>query len=101
MRSARVMASFVGVAALAAGAMAPPAVADDGTFDPAGAKPPPRIRIDQLGYLPSEAKHARLMTAGRVAHARFAIVSARGHAVLHGRVPAKPVGGWNRNYHAV
>ena len=57
--------------------------------------------MDQLGYLPGETKHARLMTAAKVHDARFAVVNARGDTVVRGRVPARPVGRWNRNYHAV
>jgi endoglucanase len=41
------------------------------------------------------------MTASRVSGARFAIVDAHGRTVLRGKVPGKPVGRWNRNYHAV
>jgi Glycosyl hydrolase family 9/Cellulase N-terminal ig-like domain len=106
MRVDTTVVTLVSVAALAAGAAAAPsAVANrgDGATRPRGttAKHPATVRVDQLGYLPDDPKHARLMTAARIANARFAVVDAHGETVLRGRVPAKPVGKWNRNYHAV
>src|SRR4051812_21679921 len=109
MSRSRVFVALGAAAALTA-AMAPAPLAMAG--EPVGAvaqaqpprpsaKHPPKVRVDQLGYLPGEAKHARLMTAARVSRARFAVVDAHGRTVLHGKVPAKRVGRWNRNYHAV
>ena len=106
MSAGRAVVVLLSVAALAAGTAAIPVVADGSRSTTAAtggaaAKHPPKVRVDQLGYLPGESKHARLMTAAKVGDARFTIVDAHGDAVLHGRVPARPVGKWNRNYHAV
>jgi endoglucanase len=87
-------ASAPATSTAAGGAAAPPRQA-------AATAHKPRIRVDQLGYLPNESKHARLMTPTRVHHARFVVVDGHGHPVFRGRVPARPVGKWNRNYHAV
>ena len=61
----------------------------------------PQIRVDQLGFLPNEAKHARLMTASKVQNERFVVVDSHGNVVLRGKPSNKPVGGWNTKYHAV
>jgi len=56
-----------------------------------------QLRVDQLGYLPGEAKHAYLMATGPVSHARFTVVDSHGRRVLTGT--AGPVeGGWNAAY---
>ena len=62
---------------------------------------PPQVRVDQLGYLIKEPKHARLMTADRIGNARFVVVDASGDVVLRGRPSRAPVGSWNGRYHAV
>ena len=59
------------------------------------------VRVNQQGYLPGEAKQARLMTTRAVRGARFRVVDARGRTRLRGRVPARSVGRWNANYPAV
>ncbi|MFD2353076.1 cellulase N-terminal Ig-like domain-containing protein [Nonomuraea ferruginea] len=41
------------------------------------------IRVDQVGYLPGESKHAYLMTSGPAG--RFTVVDGRGRTVLTGR----------------
>jgi endoglucanase len=61
----------------------------------------PQIRLDQLGYLPAESKHARLMTARRVSHERFVIVDPTGRVVLRGVPSVTPLGAWNTHYRAV
>jgi endoglucanase len=61
----------------------------------------PQIRLDQLGYLPAESKHARLMTARRVGNERFVIVDSTGQVVLRGRPSVTPVGTWNTHYRDV
>ena len=59
------------------------------------------VRLNQQGYLPGEAKQARLMTTRAVQGARFRVVDARGRTRLRGRVPARSVGRWNAHYPAV
>ena len=59
------------------------------------------VRINQQGYLPGEAKQARLMTTQAVRGARFRVVDARGRTRLRGRVPTRSVGRWNAHYPAV
>ena len=61
----------------------------------------PEIRIDQLGFLPNEVKHARLMTASKVQNERFVVVDSHSNVMLRGKPSKKPVGGWNSKYHAV
>jgi endoglucanase len=61
----------------------------------------PKIRVDQLGYLSGEAKHARLMAAHQVDDGRFVVVDATGTVVLHGKVPSASTGRWNAHYKAV
>jgi endoglucanase len=60
-----------------------------------------KVRVDQLGYLPHEVKRARLMTAGQVDHATYAVVDSDGDTVLHGRVPERRIDSWNGHYRAV
>jgi hypothetical protein len=111
MAARRALVTVLSVVTLAAGGTTAPSVAAESTrssataFDghaqaPARtAKHPPKIRVDQLGYLPGESKHARLMTSSGVLKARFAVVDAHGHTVLRGQTHR--VGRWNRNYRAV
>jgi endoglucanase len=58
------------------------------------------VRVDQIGYLPGEGKHARLATTRRVTGARFRVVDQAGHVVLHGQVPKRSVR-WNAQHPAV
>lgn len=104
MLARRVTAPLVAVLAAALAApigSLPPTDAAHGSPRPPAPDRAAKVRVDQLGYLPSEAKHARLMTAGRIARTRFVVVDAHGRVVLHGRTPATPEGRWNRRYHAV
>jgi endoglucanase len=57
------------------------------------------VRVDQLGYTPTEAKSAYLI-ARHATHAHFAVVDARGHVVLRGRA-GRSRGRWNRRFGAV
>src|SRR4051812_40044907 len=59
------------------------------------------VRVDQVGYLRHEAKHAFLMTSAPVSGETFTVVDADGHAVLHGAVSGANRGRWNRAYPAV
>jgi endoglucanase len=111
MTSPRALLTLVSVAALAAGAVTTPSASADPRSELPAAAPHsspalgqaarrlPRVRVDQLGYLPGEPKHARLMTAAKVGRVRFAVVDAHGRTALRGR--AHRVGRWNRNYHGV
>jgi endoglucanase len=87
------------IAAFGAPASAVPIASPVGGNRAAHARP--QIRVDQLGYLPNEAKHARLMTPARLHHERFRVVNARGKVVLRGKPSRHPVGAWNSHYKAV
>jgi endoglucanase len=56
------------------------------------------IRIDQVGYLPSDAKVGYLMTGAAVSGARFSVVDSAGKAVLTGNVGTTSRGKWNSAY---
>src|SRR5450432_98221 len=56
------------------------------------------IRVDQVGYLPSDAKHGYLMTSRRVTHATVDVVDGSGHVVAHGNLGTANRGPWNANY---
>jgi endoglucanase len=62
---------------------------------------PAQVRVDQVGYLSREHKHARLMTADVLGSATFALVEQQGKVVLRGRPSPTPVGSWNDRYRAV
>jgi endoglucanase len=66
----------------------------------ASAKPLPAalIRVDQVGYLPSDAKHGYLMTTQPVKHATWDAVDSASHVVAHGSVTTHNRGAWNANY---
>ncbi|NAS24384.1 hypothetical protein GT755_22180 [Herbidospora sp. NEAU-GS84] len=56
---------------------------------------PAHVRVDQVGFLPGESKHAYLMTSG--SGGRFAVVDHRGRTVLTGHAGADR-GAWNSGY---
>jgi endoglucanase len=56
------------------------------------------IRVDQIGYLPTDAKTAYLMAGAAVSGARFAVVNSAGRTVLSGSVGATSRGKWNSAY---
>jgi len=58
------------------------------------------IRVDQVGYLTSEAKRAYLMAPASATGERFTVVDRRGREVLRGTIGAS-LGGWNAAYAAV
>ena len=62
---------------------------------PAGAAVPGLVRVDQVGYLPTEVKQAYLMTTGAVANADFSVLDAHGHKVFTGTVGHTSRGAWN------
>jgi endoglucanase len=82
---AAVVASTVITAAQTAAAVAPKA----------------HIRVDQVGYLRHDAKHAYLMTSAAVSGETFDVVNATGHRIMHGKVSAVNRGRWNAAYPAV
>ena len=91
MASKRLVA-ILGAAGLVVGALALPGTA--------GAAVAGLVRVDQVGYLPGEAKQAYLMVPGAVGGATFAVVNSSGTKVLTGQVGASR-GGWNDKYKAV
>src|SRR5450631_1263906 len=44
------------------------------------------VRVDQVGYLPTDAKHGYLMANHRVRHATWDVVNSTNHVVAHGTV---------------
>jgi endoglucanase len=68
---------------------------------PAGASVAGLVRVDQVGYLPTEVKQAYLMTTGPVTRADFAVVDAHGHKVYGGTVGHTNRGPWNTTYKGV
>jgi endoglucanase len=67
---------------------------------PAHANAAPRIRVDQLGYAPAEAKVAYVLAPRALRGARFRVTDAAGRTVVRGRVRASR-GRWNRRFGAV
>jgi endoglucanase len=84
---------MLGVVALAVGTLASPAAASTAT---AGL-----VRVDQVGYLPGDAKLAYLMVPAPVAGVSFQVVNSAGHTVLSGHAGSTSRGAWNANYGAV
>ena len=87
-------ASAVLFAGVAFGSLA--AAPNDAVATQPGA--PAQVRVDQVGYLPTDAKHAYLMASHRVKHATWDVVDAAHHVVAHGNVGATNRGPWNTNY---
>jgi hypothetical protein len=69
---------------------------------PAGAmaRDRPAIRVDQLGYAPSEHKVAYLLAPRAHPHARFAVIGPGGKTVLRGHAAGNR-GRWNRRFRTV
>src|SRR5690242_13659144 len=65
---------------------------------PAGAAVAGLVRVDQVGYLPGDAKVAYLMAPGTVTGARFSVVDSSGRSVLSGSVGTTSRGSWNPKY---
>ena len=57
-----------------------------------------QIRIDQIGYLPTDAKVGYLMTGAAVSGVRFSVVDSAGRSVLSGSVGSTSRGKWNSAY---
>src|SRR5437764_4596647 len=64
----------------------------------AGAAVSGLVRVDQVGFLPSDPKQAYLMVGGAVTGATFAVVDAGGATVLSGNVGSTSLGSWNSSY---
>jgi endoglucanase len=56
------------------------------------------VRVDQVGYLPGDAKVGYLMAPGPVDGATFSVLDASGHTVLTGPVGGTSRGSWNAQY---
>ncbi|HEX7307036.1 glycoside hydrolase family 9 protein [Lentzea sp.] len=65
---------------------------------PAQAAPAAHVRLDQIGFGTSEAKHAYVL--GGAANTRFSVVDSRGRTVLTGRTGAS-TGSWSEKFPAV
>jgi endoglucanase len=112
MRGSR-LGAVLSAGCLAAAAVVVPAVTaaagwSAGSAGPVGSPQQPArrsivavLRVDQLGYLPHEVKRARLMTSAAVHGERFVVLGHAGRVVRRGRVPARPIGRWNRSWPAV
>ncbi len=92
-RSVTLVATFglVAVAAISATSLTPAA----------SATPVSLVRIDQVGYLPSDAKHAYLMASSRVDRATWDVTTSAGVVVAKGQVSTTNRGPWNANYRKV
>jgi endoglucanase len=64
----------------------------------ASAAPISLVRIDQVGYLPTDAMHAYLMASGPVRHATWDVVGTTGAVAARGTVSSANRGPWNANY---
>src|SRR2546423_7918110 len=89
------MIAIVGAAGLLVGCGAV------GLSAPAGAAVAGLVRVDQVGYLPGDAKVAYLMAPGTVTGAKFAVVNSAGTTVLGGSVSGTSRGSWNSKYSKV
>ena len=58
------------------------------------------VRVDQLGYAPSERKQGYLMTTATLSGPAFAVTDSAGRVVLTGRA-GRSTGAWNARYRAV
>ncbi len=56
------------------------------------------VRVDQVGYLPGDAKVAYLMTPSAVKNATFKVLDPSGHSVFSGSVGGTSRGSWNAQY---
>ncbi len=56
------------------------------------------VRVDQVGYLPTDTKVAYLMAPATVTGAKFAVVDSTGATVLSGSVSGTSRGSWNTKY---
>jgi endoglucanase len=56
------------------------------------------VRVDQVGYLPGDAKVGYPMAPGPVHGATFSVLDASGHPVLSGPVGGTSRGSWNARY---
>src|SRR5256714_10248805 len=65
---------------------------------PAGASVAGLVRVDQVGYLPGDAKVGYLMAPGTVTGAKFAVVNSAGTTGLNGSVSGTSRGSWNSKY---
>ncbi|BEP11944.1 hypothetical protein acdb102_02550 [Acidothermaceae bacterium B102] len=64
----------------------------------ASSAPGAQVRVDQVGYLPADVKHAYLMTTAPVAHATWRVIDAHGAVVATGTVGSTNRGAWNAGY---
>jgi endoglucanase len=69
-----------------------------GLAGPAGAAVSGLVRVDQVGYLPSDAKTAYLMATGKVSGATFTVLDRKGATVFSGKVSSTSRGSWNTEY---
>jgi endoglucanase len=67
----------------------------------AAAPPSPphaQLRVDQVGYLPGDVKHAYLMAPEPLSHATWRVVGSSGSVVASGAVGSTSRGSWNAQY---
>ncbi len=69
-----------------------------GLAGPAGAAVSGLVRVDQVGYLPTDAKTAYLMAPGKVSGAAFTVLDGKGATVYSGKVSSTSRGSWNTKY---
>ncbi|WP_199239471.1 glycoside hydrolase family 9 protein [Streptomyces sp. ICBB 8177] len=56
------------------------------------------VRVDQVGFLPTETKQAYVMAAGKLSGERYRVLDAAGRTVLSGSVGTSSRGSWNAAY---
>ena len=57
-----------------------------------------QLRVDQVGYLPTDAKTAYLMTSAAVSGEKYQVLNASGTAVASGKITAASRGNWNSKF---
>ena len=64
----------------------------------ASAVPGAQVRVDQVGYLPTDVKHAYVMATAPVAHATWRVLDAHGVVAAAGSVGTTTRGAWDAGY---
>ena len=82
------------VAALVGGLTA----ASSAALPATGVGPTGFVRVDSVGYLPGDVKHAYVMTTAPAANLGFTVLDQYGHVAIRGHVDAGSRGAWNKSY---
>ncbi len=85
----------MGIPGRTAAVVAVTALLSGGAVTTAHAAASVRLRVDQVGYLPGEAKHAYLMASAPLGRQTFSVIDSRRRTVLRGTVGTTSLGQWN------